>query len=563
MLMNDTVAESVRSLPVFVKRLREVTMQSDSQLVLAVCQELVEYARTTGQVPDPAATKELLELLRGSRHFEALSLLADALIRMGRDELIVSRQYVQGLIDQGLLIAAREVLGDVIRRAADDPNEDSEARGLMGRVNKQIYVDARGRPSDLARGALFQAITCYREVYDKDPYKNLWHGVNLLALMHRARADGITVTGLSDSGALANAIIEAVRNPQGRAVGAWDYGSAAEACIALGDWDAATRWLEQYVADQATDRFALAGTLRQLTEVWRFTAETPEAGQLVVALRGALLKSRDGRLELTPSQLQHTAAALDNPGPRLERVLGTVGLQTMTWLRTAMERARSVALIRGPGGRGIGTGFLVRGGDLHPALGEELVVVTNAHVVSELQDDGGIEPDQAVITFEAKNGTSGTQAYYRVQKLLWGSAKQHLDTSLLQLDPTVQGIAPCPIAKSLPPLNNDQRVYIIGHPQGGELSFSLQDNELLDHEGPPAGTPGQPERCLIHYRAPTEPGSSGSPVFNEAPDWQVIGLHHAGGEYVRKLNGQSGTYAANEAIWIQSIAKAMAESFTV
>jgi S1-C subfamily serine protease len=561
--MNETAAETVRSLPVFIKRLGEVAKQSDSQLVLAACQDLVEYARTTGQVPDLAATAELLELLRGSRHFEALSVLADAPIRMGRDELVVSRQYAQGLIDQGFLIAAREVLGGVIRRATDDPSEYSETRGLMGRVNKQIYVDARGRPSDLARRALRQAIASYREVYDEDPQKHLWHGVNVIALMHRARADGITIKGLPNPAVLATTIVEAVRNPQGRTVKAWDYGSAAEACIALGDWDAATRWLEQYIADQSTDRFALAATLRQLTEVWRFTAETPEAGQLVVALSGALLKSRDGRLELTARQLQHTAAALDNPGPRLERVLGTVGLQTITWLRAGMERARSVALIRGPGGRGIGTGFLVRGGDLHPALGDELVVVTNAHVVSELQDDGGIEPDQALITFDAQNGTAGTHAYYRVQKLLWGSPKQHLDTSLLRLDPTVQGIAPCPIARSLPPLNNDQRVYIIGHPQGGELSFSLQDNELLDHEGPPAGAPSQPERCLIHYRAPTEPGSSGSPVFNEAPDWQVIGLHHAGGEYVRKLNGQSGTYAANEAIWIQSIAKAMAESFTV
>jgi hypothetical protein len=434
-------------------------------------------------------------------------------------------------------------------------------RGLIGRVNKQIYVDARGRPSDQARQALRQAIGCYREGYDEDPQNRLWHGVNLVALMHRARTDGIAISGLPDFRAVASAIIEAARNPQGRMVEAWDYACAAEACIALEDWDAATHWIERYVQHRSTDRFALAGTLRQLTEVWRFTAETPEAGQLVVALQGALLRSRDGRLELTSEQLQRTTAALDNPGPRLERVLGTVGLQTLTWLRAGMERARSVALIRGPGGRGIGTGFLVRGGDLHPALGAELVVVTNAHVVSELQDDGGVEPEQAMITFEGQTGTAPAHAQYRVGKLLWGSPKQHLDTSLLRLEPTVQGIAPCPIAKSLPALNNDQRVYIIGHPSGGEISFSLQDNELLDHEGPPDGTPKQPERCLIHYRAPTEPGSSGSPVFNQAPDWQVIGLHHAGGEYVRKLNGHSGTYSANEAIWIQSVAKAMAVSF--
>jgi hypothetical protein len=78
----------------------------------------------------------------------------------------------------------------------------------------------------------------------------------------------------------------------------------------------------------------------------------------------------------------------------------------------------------------------------------------------------------------------------------------------------------------------------------------LQDNELLDHEDPPPvprlGWRDALSTIAIHYRAPTEPGNSDSPVFNEAPDWQMIGLDHAGGEYVRKLNGHPGTYAAKE-----------------
>ncbi|MBO3273159.1 S1 family peptidase [Hymenobacter defluvii] len=56
-----------------------------------------------------------------------------------------------------------------------------------------------------------------------------------------------------------------------------------------------------------------------------------------------------------------------------------------------------------------------------------------------------------------------------------------------------------------------QRIYIIGHPDGGTLSLSLQDNLLLDYQEP-----------LIHYRTPTVGGSSGSPVFNQ--QWQLIGI---------------------------------------
>jgi hypothetical protein len=425
--MPDRMSGSGLSLAALTQRLSGFAEHGDSEQVLTACQELVEHAKATAHVPTAAAARELLTLLRGRQRFEALSVLADALIRMGREEPIVLRLYAQGLTDQGLLIAAREVLRGLARDVTSDPAEHSEVRGLMGRINKQIYVDARGRPSDLARRALRQAIACYGGVYDEDPQNRLWHGVNLVALTHRARTDGIAIRGLPDPQIVASAIVEAVRNPQRHMVEAWDYACAAEACIALEDWDAATNWIERYVRDQSTDRFALAGTLRQLTEVWRFTAETPEAGQLVVALQGALLRSRDGRLELTSAQLQGTGAALDDPGPRLERVLGTVRPQTLTWLRAGMERARSVALIRGPGGRGIGTGFLVRGGDLNPSLGEELVVMTNAHVVSDLQDDGGVEPEQAIITFEGQTGTTGTQAQYRVAKLLWGSPKQHLE----------------------------------------------------------------------------------------------------------------------------------------
>ena len=66
-----------------------------------------------------------------------------------------------------------------------------------------------------------------------------------------------------------------------------------------------------------------------------------------------------------------------------------------------------------------------------------------------------------------------------------------------------------------------QRAFIIrpfdGHPGGRELAFSFQDNELLDHEGPTAGKPQIPGVCRVHYRASTEAGSGGSPVFNARP----------------------------------------------
>ena len=73
------------------------------------------------------------------------------------------------------------------------------------------------------------------------------------------------------------------------------------------------------------------------------------------------------------------------------------------------------------------------------------------------------------------------------------------------------------------------------------LEFSLQDNCLLACN-----------ESLLHYRTPTEPGSSGSPVF-EPEDWRVVALHHKGSEELRRIDGVEGTCEANEGIAILTL----------
>jgi V8-like Glu-specific endopeptidase len=131
----------------------------------------------------------------------------------------------------------------------------------------------------------------------------------------------------------------------------------------------------------------------------------------------------------------------------------------------------------------------------------------------------------------------------KVKRVKWESPPDKLDCALLELDAPVEGLGESyPLAAARPVKDESARVYIIGHPKGGTLSFSLNDNRLLDYDD-----------RLLHYRAPTEGGSSGSPVFNE--EWQLLGLHHGGGKDMAKLNKEPGRYAANEGIWIEAIRK--------
>lgn len=77
---------------------------------------------------------------------------------------------------------------------------------------------------------------------------------------------------------------------------------------------------------------------------------------------------------------------------------------------------------------------------------------------------------------------------------------------------------------------------VIQHPSGRRKEVSLQDNRITEIFT---------ER--IRYTADTEPGSSGSPVFNNG--WDLFAIHHAAGDSV------GGQWVSNEGMRMDKIAQ--------
>lgn len=65
----------------------------------------------------------------------------------------------------------------------------------------------------------------------------------------------------------------------------------------------------------------------------------------------------------------------------------------------------------------------------------------------------------------------------------------------------------------------DQRINIVQHPRGRRKEIALHDNTVTNVY-----------TNHVRYTTDTEPGSSGSPVFNNS--WDVVAIHHAGGQQV-------------------------------
>jgi S1-C subfamily serine protease len=518
----------------------------DKAATYAFCDDLITRIYKTAEPYPLNPAKKLLSTLRKRCYFEQMERLADAFIQTGAESNAVRRLYVQALLDQGHFTAALLVLGRLIADTEGaDPAENAEAKGLMGRAYKQLYVNAIAPTVKRNQKWLDEAATAYYGPYRLEPKSYAWHGINVVAVAHRSVRDNVPLAtpGLPLPATLAREILDRIEDKDATdTADRWDYGTAVEASLALGKSKDALNWARKYVKDGKADAFEFSSTLRQLEEVWGLPCalgveDKRNEDAILSLLRATTLERESGNVEKRAEDVRSELTELKSTD--LEKVFGLDRFFSLDWYRRGLTRCAGVARIGREPTRGVGTGFLLVGATLHPTLGDELYLLTNSHVVSPGPEVSiAMRPADAIVTFEGLPGAE--RESWTVKKLMFNSPIGELDSTLLQLDRKVPDVEPYPIAPALPDRDGQQRVYVVGHPLGGGVSFSLQDNLLLDWD-----------QRLVHYRTPTEPGSSGSPVFDN--QWRLIAIHHAGRSDMRKLNGKPGTYDANEGINILAI----------
>ena len=231
--------------------------------------------------------------------------------------------------------------------------------------------------------------------------------------------------------------------------------------------------------------------------------------QTQAKIRYALLNMVDGipkRIELNNKIKGITGYNFQVPeDDALQKVLGDKShIVKINWLEKAMNAAKSVGRVVRPDG-GTGTGFLVADGYLF----------TNNHV---LPDATLAKGSYVEFNFEEDaSGQSKTRFNYDFDSVDF-ITDDGLDFTRVKVvhkgDSPLEQWGHLELAPDVRPVVGDP-VNIIQHPNGDSKQIALTANEVLSIWG-----------HRLFYKADTEPGSSGSPVFNQ--DWKGIALHHAG-----------------------------------
>lgn len=227
--------------------------------------------------------------------------------------------------------------------------------------------------------------------------------------------------------------------------------------------------------------------------------------------------------------------------PLLERMIGENNFLPVGYLASGVGAARAVARVAikyvALPYAGLGTGFMIS-----PRL-----FMTNNHVIGSVEEATKYE-----IQFNYQFSDDGSQLLphetYQLDPASVFITDPDLDFTIVAVKPrtrTDNGVAQqllagdefgyLPLTKKFF-YSENQLANVIQHPKGQHKQIAIQENKIVSIHP-----------SVIRYIADTEPGSSGSPVYNNM--WRVIALHHSAGDY----DAQKKVWLNNEGMRIDVI----------
>ena len=189
-------------------------------------------------------------------------------------------------------------------------------------------------------------------------------------------------------------------------------------------------------------------------------------------------------------------------------IIGTEDFLGVSYLDAGVGAAKAVGrvVIREDGQvAGYGTGSLVS-----PTL-----LLTNHHVLPSADVAAG-----SAIEFRFQDGPDGrplAPQSFDLDPSRFFLADDDLDFALVAVRAAAADLSDFGFNRLVDDQGDDiagDFVTIVQHPRGEKKQIALRENRIVDVLD-----------SFLHYEADTEPGSSGSPVFDDG--WHVIALHHA------------------------------------
>jgi endonuclease G, mitochondrial len=215
-----------------------------------------------------------------------------------------------------------------------------------------------------------------------------------------------------------------------------------------------------------------------------------------------------------------------------ERIIGSSDLVDINYLELAIAVGRGIARIQI--GNEYGTAFLVGPG----------LALTNHHVIEDESD-----AQRAVFQFDYQDNSTGDllpRQDFRTDLSAFFLTNLELDFTLVALAAASgrgRPISSYPWTKLIGETGKAEKgdpLNIIQHPRGGLKQIAFRENKVI--EIPDA------KKDFLYYTTDTEPGSSGSPCFND--QWELVALHHSG---VPELNAEKQILRKDKQVWRKGV----------